>query len=121
MNEVNADIIFLVQMLGQMFGTIDRTVLPARTTESDLQVGKIPLDKALYVMVNEGIDGVQKRQYLTVLLQKIDDRLIKPREGLVLLILTRVMGGTAIEDIPASVAGLIGRKTALKREGVYRY
>lgn len=121
MNKMYFDRIFLHQMLRQMLGAINRTVLSARATERHLQIGKIALNKPRYMMINKRIHGIQESQYLAVVLQEVNDRLIKAREGLVLLVLTRVMGGTAIEHIPAAVTGRVCRNTAFKRKGVDRY
>ena len=108
-------------MLSKMFGTIDGTVLSAGATESDLQVGEIALDEPLHVMVDKGIDGVQEGEYLAVRFEEVDDGLVQAREGLVLLVLTRVMGRTAVEHIPATVTGGIFRSSLSKGERVDRY
>ena len=121
MNEMNMDAVFLFEVLCQMFGAIDRTVLSARTTESDLQVGEIALDEPLHMMVNQLIYSIQEGQYFTVLLQKVYDRLILTRHMFVRFVLTGVMGAPAVKNIPASVSGFVHRYTAFKREGVNRY
>ena len=89
---MNGDVIFLLQVLGQMLGTIDRTVLTAGTTKSDLQVGEIALNEPLHMMVDKSIDGAEEGEYLAVRFEEVDDGLVQAREGLVLLVLTRVMG-----------------------------
>ena len=91
-DEMNGDVIFLFEVLGQVLGTIDRTVLTAGTTESDLQVGEIALNEPLHMMVDKGIDGAEEGEYLAVRFEEVDDGLVQAREGLVLLVLTRVMG-----------------------------
>ena len=121
MNQMDTNVVFLVQMLGEVFGTIDGTVLPACTTEGYLEIGEVPLDEPLHMMVHEGIDGVEEGEDLTVLLEEVDDGLVKTREGLVGVVLTRVMGSPAIEDISASVAGRILRNPLFKGERVDRY
>ena len=120
-NKMNSNVILLFQVLSQVLGAIDGTVLTAGATERHLQVGEIALDEPLHVMVDKGIDGFQEGEYLAVLLEEVDDGLIQAREGFVLLVLTRVMGRTAVEHIPATVTGFIDRNAALKREGVDRY
>ena len=52
MNKTNTDIVFLFQMFRQMLRTIDRTVLSARTTESNLHMFKIAFHEPLYMMVH---------------------------------------------------------------------
>jgi len=110
-----------MQMRSQMFGTIDRTVLPAGATEGHLQIGKVPLDEPLHMMVHESTDGVEEGEDLAILLEKLNDGLVQARKGLVLLVLTRVMGSTAVKDISASVAGRILRNPLFKGERVNRY
>ena len=114
MNEMNTDVVFLEQVLREMFGTIDRAMLTAGTTESDLQVGKIPFDEPFHMMIDERINRLQEGQYLTVVLQEINDRLIQSRHLLVLLVLAGIMSRAAVEDITAPVTGFIYRKTFLK-------
>ena len=108
-------------MLCQMFGTIDGTMLTAGTAEGDLEVGEVTFDEALDMMIHKGIDGIQESEDLTVLLEEVDDGLIESGKGLVLLVFARVVGRTAVEDVTASVAGIIYGKTLLKREGVNCY
>ena len=121
MDEVDADIIFLFEMHRQMFGTIDGTVLPACTTEGDLEIGEVPLDEPLHMMVHKCINGLQERQYLTVILEKINDRLVQSRHSLILLVFTRIVGTAAVKNITATVTGFINRYSAFKRERVNRY
>jgi hypothetical protein len=115
------DRIALFQMLGEMFGAIDGAVLTARTTESDLHMREVAFEETLYMMVHEPIDRLQESKYLAVFLEEVNNRLVKAREGLVLLVFARVMGGTAVEDISAAVTGSVLRQPALKRERVNRY
>ena len=121
MNQLNKHAIFLVQVLRHMFGTIDRTVLAACATERHLQVCKIAFEESLYVMVHEGIYMRQERQYFAIVLQKVNHRLVQAREGFELVVLTGVVGTTAVEDVTATVTGGVFRNTALKGEGVNRY
>ena len=109
MNQMDTNVVFVVQMLCQKLGTIDRTVLPAGTTERHLQVRKIAFNEPLYMMVHQSINGLQERKYLAVFFEKIDHRLVETGKGFVLLILTGIMGRTAVEDVSASVTGLIVR------------
>ena len=57
------------------------------------------------MMVHKRIHGLQESQYLAILLQKIDNRLIQAGKGLVLCVPTRVVGRTAVEDVSATIAG----------------
>ena len=121
MNKEDLDIIFLFEMLREMLGTIDRTMLPTRATESYLEVREVTFDEARRMMIDEGINGLQESQYLAVLLQKINDRLVQSGEGLVFVVLTGIMGSAAVEDIATAITGLIYGQALLKREGVNRY
>lgn len=99
-----------------MFGAIDRPVLTAGTAESDLQMLKTALYKTFYVVIYQFVNRLEKSQYLAVGLKEIYHRLIQTRERFVFVILAGVVRGTAVEDVPAAVAGRIGRNTAFKRE-----
>ena len=121
MDNFYADGVFLFEVLGEVLGTIDGTMLTAGAAEGDLKMGEIAFDEALDMMVDEGIDGVEEGEYLTVVLQEVNDGLVKACEGLVLLVFARVVGGTAIKDITSSVAGFVDRQTAFIRERVDRY
>ena len=121
MDEVDGDAVFIVKVLREVLGAIDRTVLTASTAESHLEVGEVALDKALHVMVDKGIDRVEEGEYLAVLLKEVDDGLVQAGKGLVLLVFAGVVSSTAVEDIPAAVAGGIFRSSLLKGERVDRY
>ena len=70
-------VVFIAQVSREMFGTIDRPVLSAGTTEGDLQVRKIAFHESLHMMIDQRINGLQERKNLTVVLQKINDGLIQ--------------------------------------------
>ena len=72
------------------------------------------------MVVNQGIDRVQEGKNLTIVLEKINNGLIQSGHGLIFVVLTGIMGRTAIEVIPASVTGLIDRQATLKGERVDR-
>ena len=91
-DKVDADVVFLFEVGSEMFGTIDGAVLPTGTTEGDLQIGKIAFDEALYMMIDEGIDGLQEGEDLAITLQEIYHRLIQSGELLVLVVTSRIMG-----------------------------
>ena len=59
MNQFYAYIVFILQMFSQMFCTIDRTVLPARTAEGHLQVGKTSFEETLHMVVYQFIHRIQ--------------------------------------------------------------
>ena len=118
MDEFDLNVVFLFEVCRQMFGAIDRAMLTSGTTESDLQMVKTTLEEPLHMMIHQGVHGIQEGQYLTVFLQEIYHRLIETRESLVFVVFTGVVGTAAIEDIPASVSGLIRRDSALEGERI---
>ena len=101
---MNTDVVFRFEMLRQMLSTIDRTVLPAGTTERDLDIRKIAFYEALHVMIHEAIDRIQEGEYFAILLEKINHRLIQARQGFVLVVFAGIMGRAAVEDITATIA-----------------
>ena len=118
MNQMNAHVISLFEVLGQSFGTIDRTVLTAGATKGHLKVSKTAFDEPLCMMIHKFIHGFQESQDLAVFLQEINNGLIQARELFVLLVLAGVVRATTVKDIPATVTGFVCRKAAFKREGV---
>lgn len=121
MDKVNGDGIFLTQMVRHRLGTIDTTMLTARAAKGHLHMREITLDKSLHMVIHQRIDMLQKRQYLPILLQKIYHRLIHTSQGLILLILTGVMRGAAVEDIPTTIATLVRGQAALETKTIDCY
>jgi hypothetical protein len=66
----------IMDMLCQMLSGIHTTVLSARTTEREHQTRKATLDITTHMGISEFIDGIKEGQYLTIILQKADDRLV---------------------------------------------
>ena len=110
--------VFIMEMVCRSLRRIDRAVLPARTTETDLQAGKSPLNKPLHVVIDQGIDIIQKRHYLAILLQEVDHGFISSRQHFILLILARVVRRAAVEHISAAIARLINRNTFPERKRI---
>ena len=116
MNQFYFNAVFIVEVLGQVFGAIYRAVLTAGATERDLQVVKTSLEEPFYMVVHQFIDRFQERKNLTVLLKKINYRLVQTRHLHKLLVLAGVVGRAAIEHISASIAGSVSRYAFLIRE-----
>jgi hypothetical protein len=55
MNEVDSDIVFLLQVFGQMLGAIDGAVLASRAAERDLQMAEPAFDKTLHMVVRYSV------------------------------------------------------------------
>lgn len=113
---MNTDVVFRFEMLRQMLGTIDRTVLPAGTTERDLKIRKIAFDKALHMVIHETIDRIQEGKYFSVMLEEVYHRLIQSRQGFVLVVFAGIMGRAAVEYITATIAGFVSRNAPFKGE-----
>ena len=91
-------------------------MLTTRATETELQGGESSLDITTYMMVCQRIDMIQELQYLSIILQETDDRLVQSRQLLIWLISARVVGASTIEDITSSIAGWILWNAFLIRE-----
>ena len=92
---LNAELI--VDMLSEMLGGIDGTMLTTRTAEREHQRGKATLDISAHVGISELIDRIEEGQDFTVVLQESDDRLIESRQFLVGFITAGVMGATTVK------------------------
>ena len=105
-----------VEVEGEVLGTVDAAMLPARAAEGEHEVGEAALKVALYVLVGEGIDAGEETGNLTVVFKKLDDGGIETREVLIGLVAPGVVGGTAVENVAATVAGGVGGNAALIAE-----
>ena len=100
---------FLVNMLGQMLGTIHATMLTARTAETEHQVGKAALQVSLDMSVGQLIYTLEEGENLAIILEETDNRLVDTGKFLVRLVSTGVVRATAVEDIAAAIAaGILG-------------
>ena len=95
---------FLVEVLGYMLGTIDGTVLTSGASEGDLKVGETTVEPALGVEIDDGIDVREELENFSVFLEEVDDGLVESGDGFVFGIATGVVGRTAVEYIPSTVA-----------------
>ncbi len=68
MTDAHLDTEFIVDMLSQMLGTIDRTVLTTRTAKAEHQRREATLDVAAHMGIGQFIDTVEKGQYLAIVL-----------------------------------------------------
>ena len=97
----------LAQVLGKMLGTINAAMLTACTAETDHKAGEAPADEPLYVVLRQRIYMAEESEYLAVILKEADDLGVKAREVLVLSIATGIMGGAAVKDVTAAIAGRV--------------
>lgn len=98
----------LVEMLPQVLGTIDAAMLSAGAAETEHQMGKTALDITGRMLVGQSIDVVEKLQYLPVVFEKPDDRLIEAGEFFVGFVSSGIMGRPAVEDVSAAIARWVG-------------
>ena len=65
-----------MDVLGQMLGAINTSVLSSRTSEAEHKAGESALDIPLDVSVGKFVDTVQEEQNLAIVLKETDDRLV---------------------------------------------
>ena len=92
MTDAHLDTELLVDMLCQMLGGIDGTVLTTSAAEGEHQRGESALDIPTHMGIVNTIYRIEEGEYLTVVLEETDNRLVKTRQFLVWLIASRVMG-----------------------------
>lgn len=80
-------------------------MLPTGTAEGYHKVGETAVDVALNCSVDEGVAVVKEGEDFAILLEEVDDLAVEPGEGLVTLVLTGVVDGSAVEDVTAAIAG----------------
>ena len=68
MIDAHLDAEFLVDVLGQMLGTIHATVLSTRTSETEHQAGETALYITPYVGIGQLINAIEESEYLAVVL-----------------------------------------------------
>ena len=117
MGEVDADAIFLVEVLGEVLSTIDGAVLTTRATEGEHQVGEAALEVTLDVVVGQTINAVKEGEDLAVVLEELDDGSLQAVELLVRFVATGIMRGTTVEDVASAVAAAVLGDAALVGEG----
>jgi len=66
--------------------------------------------------IGKTIYTLEEGENLSVFLKELDDWFVKAGHLFVLLIATRIMSGTAVEDIAATIAGLVLGDALLVRE-----
>ena len=114
--DAHLDAELLVDMLSEVLGGIDGTMLTTRTAKREHQRGKATLDISAHVGIGEFIDRIEEGQDFTVVLQESDDRLVESRQFLVGFISARVMGATAVKNITSTITTLILGDTLAVRE-----
>ena len=104
------------QMLGQMLGAVNRAVLSASASETNLKMGELPLNEAFDMVIDKVIDVVQELCDSAVILKEFYDLLVEPRELTVMLVLAWIVDGAAVKDVASSIAGCVNRNAFLVSE-----
>ncbi len=87
------------QMLGQMLGAVNRAVLSASASETNLKMGELPLNEAFDMVIDKVIDVVQELCDSAVILKEFYDLLVESRELTVMLVLAWIVDGAAVKDV----------------------
>ena len=95
---------FLIQVLCQMLGRINRTMLSAGATEADGQIAESAFHITLHGGIHQSIDMIEETEYFSIFFQESDYRFIQSGERFVTFIFSGNVYGTADENIPATVA-----------------
>ena len=94
----------LCNVMSQMLGTVDRTVLSSRASETHHKARKAASGICLYMRIDDCIYMVEISQDFPILFKKTDDRFISSRQLPVCFISAGVMYGTAVKYLASSVA-----------------
>ena len=94
-------------MLGQMLRRIHTAMLTACAAEREHQRRESTLNVAAHMVVGQLIHRIQKRQYLAIVLQESNHRLIQSRQLLIRLISTRVVRASTVEHVTTTIATLV--------------
>ena len=111
--------IVLAEMLRQMLGRIDRTVLSACATEADHEMAEATSQITLDSLVNQGIDVRKEYGHLVRSVEEVYDGSIATREGFVRLIASRVVNGSAIKDKATPISTEVVGDAATVGEAVH--
>ena len=84
--------IFIMYVLCQMLGRINRAVLAARTPEAEHQRREAPLDISRHMGVGQTLDTLKESENLAVVFKKAHHRLIEARQLLIRLVAAGIMG-----------------------------
>lgn len=104
MRQLHLHAIFLVQVMGQMLGTIYRTVLPASASEGEHEVGESAFEVTLHMGIGQLIDTVEECQYFSIVFQEVNYRLVESCKFLVRFVAAGVVCAAAIEHVASTIA-----------------
>lgn len=105
MTEMDFDTKFLMNMLSNVLGGINGTVLAACTSKRNLEVGESTVKPPLDVKIDEGKDVGEELKNFSVSFQKIYDGLIETSQLFVLGIASGVVAAATVKNVTATIAG----------------
>ena len=114
--EAYLDAEFLVEVGGEVLGTIYRTVLPAGAAEGEHEVGEAPFDVPSAMGIGKMVDGIEERKDFAVVVEEPYHRLVHSRQLFVGLVTSGIMGRPAIEDIAPAISAFVGGNAFFKTE-----
>ena len=105
MYETYTDIgIFLRKMMCQMFGAIYRTMLASRAAEAHHEACEPAARICLDMRIHDPVDMFKETDYLPVIFKESYYRLVAAGKLLVRLISARIMNGTTVKKVSATVS-----------------
>ena len=104
MNEAHFDAKFPTEVLGQVLGRINASMLSASASKTEHEVCESTLDISRHMSISQTKYGFQKKRDLSVFFQKTNDGGIQSRQVLVVFIATGIVGATAIEHVSPTIA-----------------
>ena len=121
MHDLHLDAELLMDVLCQMLCTVYAAVLTARTAKAEHQTCEAPLDIARHMVVGKGIDMLQEVHDLAVVLKETNHWLVETRQLFIGLVASRIVRGTAVEDIAAAIARRILRDSFLIGKAIHTH
>jgi hypothetical protein len=101
-------------MCSQVFRTIDRAVLTSGASEADHQIGKATPAVGLHMGIDYAIYMFKKPEHFSVILKKLNHRLITSSQLLIWFVTTWIMDRTTIKNISTSISGQIHRQAPME-------
>ena len=91
MADAYLDAKLLMDVLSQVLGGVDATVLATRAAKGEHQAREATLDIAAHVGIGQLIDRVEESEDLAIVLKKSDDGFVEARQLLVRLIASGIV------------------------------
>jgi hypothetical protein len=78
-SDMHFDAKLLVDMLSQMLGTVNTSMLSTRTPEAEHQIGKASLYISCHMLIGQSVNMFEELYDFSIVFQETDDRLVKTR------------------------------------------